>query len=272
MTTDVLVNIAQKAFDSLQRKERTIIVTVDLKAAFDRVWKNGLLRDLARLKIHPTALRWLRAFLADRKEAVRWDNTISRFRTFKEGVPQESPLSPLLFCLATATLPIRICSSAPGVYADKFADDFTISASGRTVAEAAVRLAPALREVKKWSADYEVLLSTEKTAALVVSFDPWETVGKASTGLSFLGTPIQNNRHQNSWSTPGHTDVIQKDCVGDGEKDQQKDTNPPSTSRQRLWHPCDRLVPTLQGLREARWSVRSGNLETISIEDSAPDA
>ena len=71
--------------------------TVDLKAAFDRVWENGLLRDLARLKIHPTALRWLRAFVADRKAAVRWDNTISRFRTFKEGVPQGSPLSPLLF-------------------------------------------------------------------------------------------------------------------------------------------------------------------------------
>ena len=73
----------------------------------------------------------------------------------------------------------------------QFADKFTISASGRTVTEAAVRLSPALREVEKWSADYENLLSTEKTAALV------ETTGNASTGLSFLGTPIQNNEEIN---------------------------------------------------------------------------
>ena len=48
--------------------------------------------------------------------------------------------------------------------------------------------------MEKWSADYEVLLSTEKTASLVVSLDPRETAGKASTGLNFLGTPIQNNK------------------------------------------------------------------------------
>ena len=76
----------------------------------------------------------------------------------------------------------------------QFADKFTISASGRTVTEAAVRLVPALREVEKWSADYENLLSTEKNAALVVFLDPRETAGNASTGVSSLGTPIQNNK------------------------------------------------------------------------------
>ena len=48
--------------------------------------------------------------------------------------------------------------------------------------------------MEKWSADYEALLSTEKTAPPVVSLDPRETAEKASKGLSFLGTPIQNNK------------------------------------------------------------------------------
>ena len=91
MTLDVIANITQKAFDSLQRRERTVVV------AFDRVWKFGLFRDLARRKLHPVALRWLKAYLLP----------VGQTRRRSLGL-YKGALSPLLFCLATATLPTSV--------------------------------------------------------------------------------------------------------------------------------------------------------------------
>ena len=157
MTLDVIANITQKAFDSLQSRERTVVV------AFDRVWKFGLFRDLARRKLHPVALRWLKAYLL--------------------------PLPPCFS--AWRQRPCRpVCSAAPGVFADQYADDFTMSASARTVPEAADLIRPALQEVESWASDYEVLLSTEKTSALVVSLDPRETAGEAYPALYLLGDRV----------------------------------------------------------------------------------
>ena len=70
-TQNVLANITQSAMDNLQAKKRTIVAAVDFRAAFDRVWRGGLFRDIARLNIHPVAVKWLQSFLRDRRAVVR---------------------------------------------------------------------------------------------------------------------------------------------------------------------------------------------------------
>ena len=78
---------------------RTLLVAIDLKAAFDRVRRGGLLMDLAEMQLPVTSLRWIRSFLSDRREAVKGNETRSR-----KVVPQGSPLSLLLFVLGTSKL------------------------------------------------------------------------------------------------------------------------------------------------------------------------
>ena len=136
-TQDVLANITQSAMDNLQAKKRTIVAAVDFRAAFDRVWRGGLLRDMARLNLHPVAVKWLQSFLRDRRAVVRWEDKTSRCRSLKEGVPQGSPLSPLLFCIATAGLPGAIKAMAPSAEVDQFADDLTVCTEDTTVEGAA---------------------------------------------------------------------------------------------------------------------------------------
>ena len=99
-------------------------------------------------------LRWIRSWLSDRRAAVRWNNERSSFRVFKQGVPQGSPLSPLLFCLATASLPKVISQAAEGVIIDIYADDLTLLFSARSVDEAAAQLQPALDAIGKWAKDH----------------------------------------------------------------------------------------------------------------------
>ena len=84
-TQDVLANITQSAMDNLQAKKRTIVAAVDFRAAFDTVWRGGLLRDMARLNLHPVAVKSLQSFLRDRRAVVRWEDKTSRCRILKEG-------------------------------------------------------------------------------------------------------------------------------------------------------------------------------------------
>ena len=95
-TTDVVANIAQTAIDNLQAKNRT---------TFDKVWMQGVLQD--------------------RRAAVRWNQERSKALVFSQGLPQGSPLSPLLYCFATSNLSKKVLAAAPNVLINQFADDLT---------------------------------------------------------------------------------------------------------------------------------------------------
>ena len=176
--------------DGLQRKKRTLLVAVDFKAAFDRVWRGGLLRDLAKHGLSGRCLRWLHSWLADRRSLVKWNNRTSRVKVFSQGTPQGSPLSPLLYCIATADLPRRIKAAAPTAAPRQFADDLTIGAAADTPGEAATDTQIALNVITEWAEEHHVMISVEKTEAVVVSLDPRETAGTAQPPITLLEMKI----------------------------------------------------------------------------------
>ena len=184
-TSDVLASICQDAMDGLQRKKRTLLVAIDFKAAFDRVWRGGLLRDLAEHGLSGRCLRWL----ADRRALVKWNNRTSRVKVFSQGTPQGtpqvSPLSPLLYCIATADLPRRIKAAAPTAAPRQFADDLMIGAAD-TPGEAATDTQMALNVITEWAAEHHVMISVDQTEVVVVSLDPRETAGKAQPPITLL--------------------------------------------------------------------------------------
>ena len=76
-TQDVLVDICQRAMDNLQQKNRTLVVAVNFKAFFDKIWKSHLLRDLAIYGLSGRSLRLIRNWLSDRTAVVRLNHTLS---------------------------------------------------------------------------------------------------------------------------------------------------------------------------------------------------
>ena len=87
-TLDVIASVTQRAFDGLQHRKRLLVVGIDFRAAFNRVWRTGLLRDLAMYGCPPMIHRWIRAWLMDRRSAVRWNESTSSYKVFQQGVPQ----------------------------------------------------------------------------------------------------------------------------------------------------------------------------------------
>ena len=102
-----------------------------MEKAFDRVWHAGLKFKLRLLGLPDTILRWISSFLSDRKLRVNVNGKNSRYIQPNFGVPQGSPLSPLLFILFVTNISINIKDSV----ISQFADDIALYVSNKTITE-----------------------------------------------------------------------------------------------------------------------------------------
>ena len=78
----------------------TLLVLLDLSAAFDTVNHDILLRRLeTTFGITDTALRWFSSYLGNRSQRIVFGDGVSESFYLACGVPQGSCLGPLLFTL-----------------------------------------------------------------------------------------------------------------------------------------------------------------------------
>lgn len=69
-TLDQIYRLIARVQESFQRREYVSVCFLDIVAAFDSVWHQGLLFKLHRAGITGRAWRWIKAFLSDRKFRV----------------------------------------------------------------------------------------------------------------------------------------------------------------------------------------------------------
>ncbi|CAB1110306.1 unnamed protein product [Ectocarpus sp. CCAP 1310/34] len=73
---------------------------LDVKKAYDTVWRNGLWKQLSKYGIKGKMWRVLKKMTECTKSAVMLDGELSKFFDIEQGVPQGCTLSPTLFQLA----------------------------------------------------------------------------------------------------------------------------------------------------------------------------
>ena len=120
-TNDKLFELTQ-AVCQAQRLSRRVGDILDIEKALDRVWRNGLRYELLHMNAPALLLRWISSFLRDRTVKVRILGHTSREIAINCGIPQGSPISPLLFLLYMSKLPKLL----PDTRRSLFADDFMI--------------------------------------------------------------------------------------------------------------------------------------------------
>ena len=111
-------------------------------------------------------LRWISRFLRDRTVKVRILGYTSREIAINYGVPQGSPISPLLFLLYLSKLPKLV----PNTRISLFADDFMIYAESSSIADSHLiqsNLQTSLDKLTVFNADHRIILSCTKSVRVL---------------------------------------------------------------------------------------------------------
>ena len=121
-----ITNIIESLNDwtvSLTNNRSVIVAYVDFRRAFDVISHTKLLQKLVSYGVDGNLLACIMAFLSNRTQCVRINNTLSTWLPVISGVPQGSVLGPLLFNLFINDLTDNF---DPSISAKLFADDLKI--------------------------------------------------------------------------------------------------------------------------------------------------
>ena len=172
-TETALVRVQNDILRSLDRKNGTVLVLLDLSAAFDTIDHNTLFDLLEhRLCITGSALHWFKSYLTDRTQSVTIDGVSSRPVVLKYGVPQGSVLGPLLFTIYT--LPLGDLLRQHGIAYHLYADDtqlyLTFNARDTDDYHCCISsLQNCVKAVKTWMTDSKLKLNDDKTELIVIT-------------------------------------------------------------------------------------------------------
>jgi ribonuclease HI len=188
---DQVLRITQQVDNAFQHRtdKRTVLVLIDFKRAYDKVWKYGLLHKLRACGFPRCVVRWCKQFLWDRQARVRIGSRRSRYRVFREGLPQGSVLSPFFFLVyindLTHLLPDDVSVSL-------FADDVAVWASASTTAEASAKVQRALDRIETWADEWRMEISAEKCESTLFSLDPRDAHVQPEVKLMGVQVPFSS--------------------------------------------------------------------------------
>ena len=160
-TTDQCLRLSQFVSDGFHstNKERTVLMLFDYSKAYDTVWRTGLLQKMLDIGIPLRFVQWTTAWLTNRIARVQLNGVTGRCRTFKEGLPQGSVLSQLLFVLYINVLLGNFCEST---MVSAYADDLALACRGHKKEDVALRMQAEVDKVVSWSQKVRLTLNAAK--------------------------------------------------------------------------------------------------------------
>ncbi|NMJ44501.1 reverse transcriptase family protein, partial [Roseomonas sp. JC162] len=166
-TETALIRVTNDLLLSSDRGCISLLVLLDLSAAFDTIDHNILLNRLENyVGISGIALSWFKSYLSDRYQFVVVNEEMSYRSQVQYGVPQGSVLGPLLFTLYM--LPLGDIIRKHGVSFHCYADDTQLYISSRPDETYQItKLPECIADIKNWMTSNFLLLNSEKTEILI---------------------------------------------------------------------------------------------------------
>jgi hypothetical protein len=164
--------LVEKVFDAWRDGKVLSLVSFDVKGAYNGVDRNVLLRRLRERRIPEVLVRWIDSFCSGRRASIVVNSYESEEMGIDHaGLPQGSPLSPILFLFFNASLVDTPITKRKGAIA--FVDDYTrwtvgLSAEANTAVLQRKVIPPAL----DWAARSGAAFEAQKTSFIHFTRNP----------------------------------------------------------------------------------------------------
>lgn len=155
--TDQVLSLTTHIEAGFQQQLKTSVAFVDLTAAYDTVWKDGLLYKLMRIIPCRTMNKLINNMLSERYFQVVVGTKISKQKKLNNGLPQGSVLAPVFFNLYTSDLPIT--QSRKFIYAD----DLALATQQRTLTKSEQTLSSDLSIMNEYFKKWRLTPNPSKT-------------------------------------------------------------------------------------------------------------
>lgn len=142
----------------------TQCVFLDISAAFDKVYHNGLIAKLEQIGIVGQYKSLFMSYLEGRKQKVSVEGEVSEEVDITAGIPQGSRLGPLLFIIYIEDISNSLESEIL-----LFADDTTIFIQGSDPVETSRILNRDLLKIQKWANQWKVTFNAKKSNEIIFS-------------------------------------------------------------------------------------------------------
>ncbi|KAL5606238.1 uncharacterized protein BROUX77_003431 [Berkeleyomyces rouxiae] len=135
---------------------------LDVKGAFDHVSKPCLMRSLRELGLPLVFRKWVASFLQDRTVGLHIEGQPFPMTPVNIGIPQGSPISPLLFLLYARHIVARVAGDTPQLQLS-YIDDFSVTVASKSPRRSAALLEELVTELRAKARDYGIEFEESKT-------------------------------------------------------------------------------------------------------------
>jgi hypothetical protein len=137
------------------------VLLMDIKAAFPSVAKGRLVNAMEEKRMDGDFIRWTHNFLSKRTVEIVLEGKAMERQPVEAGVPQGSPVSPILLAIYSAELIAK--GERVGAEGVSFVDDIGWIATGRDVYEVVTKLEACAAESLEWADGRGLTFDTAKT-------------------------------------------------------------------------------------------------------------
>ena len=159
---DAMMILSENIHKAWKNKEVYTAIFLDVAGAFNNVHHQRLIHNLRKRQIPKAIAEWIHSFLQNRTTKLLFNNTTTDSLPTPAGIPQGSPLSPLLYMYYNADLLDISKETSISATALGFIDDIVYGISGPTDIGNTRKLKRILRYSEEWRTKHGAQFETSK--------------------------------------------------------------------------------------------------------------
>ena len=164
-TVTCLADLVDEVRRRRDKNETVGVIGMDLSKAFDSINHNILLKKLIEIGVGPNVVTWMKSYLTNRKQVVKFKNEISDQNIVLSGVPQGSILGPVLFIIFTNSL----SNDLQKYKLSSYADDSQIIISADSPKKMKEEIEEVLKIAQQWYTSHSLLNNLTKTEIMIIT-------------------------------------------------------------------------------------------------------